>query len=510
LLCVPLALLAGVTEYCALMLTPLALRDVPYNPALAEALATNGIGGLLPWATGLLWAATVILAVGAMVGLLRRRWTLKLIRRCYVGVYVLAAGYVCSVFAWTGMLARPELPVAGEMLDAVSLFMLRWSYLWPAALGVAAFALLHVISLRGKTLGIYDPPAPTEPTLGDRVLANLRTHGRDPRYRKSVAASVVAQVLVIVVLPWLLTAQGCVEPYLAPWGSGTPAVAHVRIVRRKPKKKRKKLLLNPKSKIAFGVPESDLMRQIDQETLLTYEANVAAVHGKMGAGGGKRGGWPDGVPGGELRFIRIRHGGRDWDDGMDKASRADANFLTFIRKEVPFRVRRTGEAHRIGLLPKYPPGRAPPFMYLTGESTISGVSKSEIKILREYCLNGGMLFADAGSNRFDRDFRHRFIRLLFPDKRLVDIPDDDPIFQMPFIFPNGSPPLWHHGGRKARGIKHRGRWCVFYHPGDLNDAWKTGHSGLRPKMAKAAHQMGVNVVYYAITHYLEATRKERK
>ncbi len=47
-------------------------------------------------------------------------------------------------------------------------------------------------------------------------------------------------------------------------------------------------------------------------------------------------------------------------------------------------------------------------------------------------------------------------------------------------------------------------------PGDLNDAWKTGHSRLDPVLAEAAVHLGVNVVYYAVTHYLEETRKYRK
>jgi len=81
---------------------------------------------------------------------------------------------------------------------------------------------------------------------------------------------------------------------------------------------------------------------------------------------------------------------------------------------------------------------------------------------------------------------------------------------MPYAFPNGAPPLWHHGGMDALGIKHKGRWVVFYHPGDINDAWKAGHSGLRPELAKGAFQMGVNIVYYSFTHYLEQTRKYRK
>ena len=82
------------------------------------------------------------------------------------------------------------------------------------------------------------------------------------------------------------------------------------------------------------------------------------------------------------------------------------------------------------------------------------------------------------------------------------ISDDDPIFQIPFTFPNGPPPLWFHGGKQTMGVKYKGRWAVFYFPGDLNDAWKTGHSGIDPTLAEAAVHLGVNIVYYATTRYL--------
>ena len=47
---------------------------------------------------------------------------------------------------------------------------------------------------------------------------------------------------------------------------------------------------------------------------------------------------------------------------------------------------------------------------------------------------------------------------------------------------------------KAKGVKHNGRWVVFYHPGDMNDAWKTGHTGMQPEIAKHAMEMGINIV----------------
>ena len=55
--------------------------------------------------------------------------------------------------------------------------------------------------------------------------------------------------------------------------------------------------------------------------------------------------------------------------------------------------------------------------------------------------------------------------------------NDDIIYRQPFVFPNGAPRLWHHSGNRALGLKHNGRWVVFYHQGDIYDAWKTGHSG---------------------------------
>jgi hypothetical protein len=204
----------------------------------------------------------------------------------------------------------------------------------------------------------------------------------------------------------------------------------------------------------------------------------------------------------------MEYTGSHWDDGMDAGSRADVNFLQEFRRLTGFKVAKKSESHHIGLLRKYDKGFAPPFVYMTGSGGIR-VSSRELKVFREYLLDGGMLFADCGSHHWDRSFRG-FVRSLFPSKRLVVIADDDPIFQMPYAFPNGAPPLWHHGGMRALGIKHKGRWVVFYHPGDINDAWKTGHSGLRPELAKGAFQMGVNIIYYAFTHYLEETRKYRK
>ena len=162
---------------------------------------------------------------------------------------------------------------------------------------------------------------------GDRVLEDIRTHGRDPRARKSFYASFGTHVLILILIPWLLQARGCVEPYRPPQGSGNPVVAMVKIV--KPKKKKKKTLtLRPNSAILFDIPDLDesVIDQImEEQTQATYQASVNAKAGKMGQGGGKKGGWPEGMENYKIRFIRLDHGGAGWDDGMNQTA-ADVNF----------------------------------------------------------------------------------------------------------------------------------------------------------------------------------------
>ena len=66
----------------------------------------------------------------------------------------------------------------------------------------------------------------------------------------------------------------------------------------------------------------------------------------------------------------------------------------------------------------YPKDGFPPFVYMTGNGHMGRVSSNDIKILREYCLKGGMLIGDAGSRQFHDSFVH-FMRQVFPDTVLT-------------------------------------------------------------------------------------------
>jgi hypothetical protein len=212
----------------------------------------------------------------------------------------------------------------------------------------------------------------------------------------------------------------------------------------------------------------------------------------------------------KIRFIRLEHSGAGWDDGMD-ASGADVNFLRAFAQATGFKkIASKGESHTIAVLKKYPKDAFPPFVFLTGNADMGSVTSTDIKILREYCLNGGMLIADAGSVQFHKSFMY-FIHQVFPDKPLIDIADDDMLYQEPYTFPDGAPPFWHLGGKRALGIKHEGRWILFYHPGDMNGAWKSpGYTDVTPEMRDAAMNLGVNLVYYAFNQWNDAVSKAKK
>jgi hypothetical protein len=517
ILCFPLAMLGAAGLWFAAGLPyvcyPLALDRWP---EMQECFSRYNIPPILIVLAVFCGLCSVAFLIASFAGLLfRRAWALWLVRKSLVLGYLVVLFYFYAVMNVTGQVARAVTEVANAPADGflVDLFFWRWHWLWPAGCVTFLMAALHVLSWRRVAVNLYSGTDSEQPAPGDQIVENIRTHGRDPGFRKSVLSSSLAHLMVIIIIPVILSRFGCVRPYRVPLGSGSPAVAMMKVVQpKKKKKKRQKYILSVNSPIIFDIPDlddSELIKEVEEETSLTYVADVTAVHGAMGTGGGNKPGWADGFADGEVRFIRLEYNGSHWDDGMDPASQAGVNFLKeFQRLAGGIKVARESESHPISHLRKYPKGQAPPFVYMTGSGGIH-VSSSDIKILREYLRGGGMLLADCGSHQWHRSFQN-FATALFPGNRLHEISEDDPIFQIPFTFPHGAPPLWHHGGSKAKGIKYKGRWTVFYFPGDLNDAWKTGHSGLDPALAESAFHLGTNIVYYSFTHYLQETRKYRK
>lgn len=520
-LAVSLLAIAAIAAACAWRLWQGSEWLTARHPGLVEPFTADGVVRLAQGVAVVIGVTAVVAALGGLAACLPGKTALGLVRLGFWTSYVGLAAWLVLMTRGVSLIAAQKLTIDGLSQDAVTLFTLWWSLIGPALLPLAMAIFGHVQSWRGTTIESFSrgraAPAESPPVAaGDRILENIRTGGRDPLFRKSWLGSFWGHLCLIVIIPWLLQYIGCRERYNVPHGSGEEAVAAVVQVTKPVKKKKKRYVLNLQSAIILSKPDldkdSDIEETVEKASEVTYAADTSTAQaraaGKMGKGGGKTGGWPDGVGKDPIRFIRIKHSGPAWDDGMDELSRADMNFLEEFKKVTGFKIAKAPEARTIQQLRFFDKGFAPPFLYITGVGSIP-VSAADVKVLRDYLLEGGMLFADAGSPQFHTSFM-ALIAAVFPDRQLVTIADDDPLFQGPFTFPNGAPPLWHHGGYRALGVKHQNRWAVFYHPGDINDAWKTGGSGMNRELCDQSYRLGVNIIYHAFTNYLDMTRKQRK
>ena len=354
-----------------------------------------------------------------------------------------------------------------------------------------------------------DPTSPTPNRPGRRwnpLRADAWYWGSyDPRFRQGIVIGLLAHAFAIVLLSLPFTLRGCIgaqEAYTLPKGSGQEVLAQRVVVKKVQKRPKRKMPVNPRSAYSFVTPEIDESKVIEfvqDQTLNQYQA-TGGKGGKLGKGGGNKGGWPNGMENAKVRFIRLEYEGGEWDQDMGVG--ADYNFLLTFAEMTGLRVAEATEHIPIAALKHFPKDRAPPFVFITGKGGMN-LTAADHKTLRWYTTEeGGFIFADNGGGTFDQSFRAAMAQA-FPELQWVDIPNDDILYQQPFLFPNGAPPLWHHSGTRALGLKYNGRWIVFYHQGDVNDAWKTGHSGASESLAGEAFKLGVNVINYAVNNYWE-------
>lgn len=140
-----------------------------------------------------------------------------------------------------------------------------------------------------------------------------------------------------------------------------------------------------------------------------------------------------------------------------------------------------------------------PYLYMTGHGNVA-FSEAELRALRRYLLSGGFLHADDNYG-MDESFR-REIRRLFPDKQLLAVPVDHPIYRILHPMPDGLPKVHEHDGLPAEGlgIFHEGRLIVFYsYQSDLGDGWEDPDVHDDPQdIRERALRMGVNLFVFAL------------
>lgn len=141
-----------------------------------------------------------------------------------------------------------------------------------------------------------------------------------------------------------------------------------------------------------------------------------------------------------------------------------------------------------------------PFIHMTGHGNVVW-NAADRQNLRAYLLGGGFLHID---DNFGMDpFIRPQIKQLFPDKELVEVPFDHPIYHIAYDFPKGLPKVHEHNGLPPQGfgIFDNGRLILFYsYESDLGDGWEDPSVHNDPEEIRMeALKMGANLVKYAFT-----------
>ena len=192
-------------------------------------------------------------------------------------------------------------------------------------------------------------------------------------------------------------------------------------------------------------------------------------------------------------IARVHYGGGgDW--YCDQSS--IPNLLQYIEKNTPISV--NNENIHVNLIDEN--AHQYPYLYLTGHGNIR-FTDNEIISLRSILMNNGFLHADDNYG-MDVSFR-REMKRVFPNKELVPLPNDHPIFHSYYSFPNGLPKVHEHDGKppQALALFEEERMIVLYtYESDLGDGWEDASVHQDPwPIRELALQMGVNIIWFSLT-----------
>jgi hypothetical protein len=142
----------------------------------------------------------------------------------------------------------------------------------------------------------------------------------------------------------------------------------------------------------------------------------------------------------------------------------------------------------------------------------------EVKALREYFDRGGFMIVDDFHGNYEWAVFEDSISRVFPDRPIVDIPDNDPFMSLFFILDRRSPaPGRRHlyfdaNGTASAQMEGTPTWRGIYDDEgrlavvalwnmDMGDAWEHADDPDYPApMTLDAYRLGINLVLYSMTH----------
>ena len=214
-------------------------------------------------------------------------------------------------------------------------------------------------------------------------------------------------------------------------------------------------------------------------------------------------------------------GGADWKHGYSMWTqdypRADRHFLLALRRLTRIHVRSVEQPVD---LDDGDDVYNWPWLYAVQSGTWQ-LTDAQAPKLRDYLLRGGFFMADDLHGQFEWDVFAQSMRMVFPDREIVDIPDQDAYFHVVYDLDDRYQiPGEAHVGRGFKLPIHatsstdgkgdhwrailddRGRIMVaISQNSDIGDSWEFADDPTYPeKFSALGIRVGVNDVIYAMTH----------
>jgi len=205
----------------------------------------------------------------------------------------------------------------------------------------------------------------------------------------------------------------------------------------------------------------------------------------------------------------------DWREGLSLWTqdypRADRHFSLALRRLTRIQVRSVEQPVNLDENEQFDL----PWLYAV-QVGMWGPTKKQCQELREYLLRGGFFLADDFHGNYERQVFLSAIKQVFPERDVVEIPDDDAILHTVYDLSDRiQVPGEAHIRAGCKNCNDGGRgahWQAIYddkgrvmvaiaYNSDLGDAWEWADAPHYPeKPASSAIRQGVNYVVYAMTH----------
>lgn len=224
-----------------------------------------------------------------------------------------------------------------------------------------------------------------------------------------------------------------------------------------------------------------------------------------------------------IRYNSMSYGGRGWGRGNRKWSTdypdSDMNMSYRLQQLTSLQVNPNGAV--VDIDPEQV--RHYPFLYMIEVGDID-ITDDEAKTLRDYMLNGGFIMVDDFWGTREWDNFEVALKQIWPDRKIEEIPLEHEIFHM--VFPLKVKPQIPHI-RFAEYVINQGITYEFDKPGsehvhyrgvfddkrrlmmvicwntDTGEGWEqegTDPWYFREFSEKYAYPLGINIIFYALTH----------